>query len=328
MLSAQDCPVEWARFCNAGYIYDVQISRNDKNEPSAIFVKSLLNNAIAGVSRKINLRVRETSELNKNVTDGQTAISYSSDIKLESDNDVRLLNTETKYDELSKVGYAIAFINKGSASKYWTNETELALKGISNLASQMEYHISNNDLVAAKSDLASIDPFYEKFDLALTWLNICDCPSAIYSDFLNQLWTHRQHIEHLSSRLRHGTTIYLEWQTPPSEYGSKMARDGLISELSSKERSFVDNASEVMWHITISSSIVRQQTLQVSEHIVYLSYVEAYMKIVDTKRNICTYEGSFTSKGADPQAFDKATQNAYKNLDQQLKKTIELKLSE
>lgn len=119
---AQDYPPEWIHYASGDYLFDIQSDHNSRNQSEMEFRNYLLNIARTNIAKQIRMRVRDFAELNKESIDGNTAIAYTSETQFSTDVDLKFVETKTCYDSDAKHGYAIAYIDKHAACRYYQNE--------------------------------------------------------------------------------------------------------------------------------------------------------------------------------------------------------------
>ena len=200
---AQGYPSEWVEYTYSGYLYAIESDNNYKNLSETDFKNYLLDIARTNLAKQIQIRVHDVADLNKQAINGRTSIEYSSQTNFSTDVNLKLLETKTIYDTVSKKGYAIAYINRNNACNYYQNELTLIYTQITNSISIAEDFISEGFKSKAQSELEASRELLEMKNEPLFWINIFGAPQSTLIQWQDTFNSAEQCIESILEDLEH-----------------------------------------------------------------------------------------------------------------------------
>lgn len=321
-VKAQQYPSEWEKYTQDGYMYDIQSDNNDRNLSESAFKNNLLNIARTNLAKQIEVRVQDVAQLNKASVDGHTSISYLSNTKFSTDVNLKLVETKTIYNSASKIGYAIAYINREAARNYYKNELSLLYNKVNNSITLAENFISSGFKGKAQAELGSSLQQFVLVDEPLFWLNVFGTSLPELTEWQTRFGAVEQNIKQMLADLKHGTVIYLSctadvfgkpYPTLQNELKGILAADGC---------SFTDNPTNADWAITITCSAREYSNVKIGNSNSYFSYVDAQIvidKVVTSQR---IYEDEISVKGGHIFGYSEAAKVGYKDIKQQIGKII------
>lgn len=321
-VKAQQYPPEWIRFTYSGYMHDIQSDSNDRNLSETDFKNYLLSIARANLAKQIQVRVQDVAELSKQSTNGQTSITYSSSTNFSTDVNLKLVETRTTYNSISKMGYAIAYIDKEVARNYYKNELSLRYNKINNSIALAENFVSAGFKSKAQSELEASREHIIAADEPLFWMNIFGTSQSELTEWQNHFNMAEQHIKRMLTDLKHGTVIYLSctadifgkpYSTLQNELKGILAADGC---------SFTDNPMDADWVITVTCNTREYSNVKVGNSSSYFSYVDARLVIDKTITSQRIYEDEISVKGGHTFGYPEAARAGYKEIKQEIGKII------
>lgn len=321
-LKAQQYPPEWVKYTYGGYMYDIQSDSNNRNLPETDFKNYLLNIARTNLAKQIQVRVKDVAELSKQSVDGRTAIAYSSNTRFSTDVNMKLVETKTTYNPLSRTGNAIAYIDRTAARNYYNNELTLVHNKINNSIKLAENYVAAGFKSKARSELESSQKQFALVDESLFWMNIFGASQSDLTEWQERLNTAEQMIKRMLADLKHGTVICLScnadifgrpYPTLQNEIKGVLAADGC---------SFTDNPAAADWVIAVTCNAREYSNVYIGNSSSYFSYVDAQIvidKVITSQR---IYEDEISVKGGHSFGYAEAAKAGYKEIKQEIGKVI------
>ena len=327
-MEAQQYPAEWARFTTTDYFYDIENGSNDKNLDEARFKNDLLDLARTNLSKQIQIRVTEMSNLDKNVVDGHTMIQFSSQSSFSTDLDLRLAETRSEYDPSTETQYAIAYINKVEACNFYKNELQRMISKVNNAIDIADNHISKGFKSKAKEELQHALPVFEQMEAPFFWLNIFGLPDYQIQQYVSQVNSSEQTVKAKLADLEHGTAYCVVCDADNFGTAYPKLQNEVKGELSKMGCNFVDDPTKADFVIRISASAREYNMLSTPAGSAYFSYVDAAIVIDKNATGQRVYEDEISVKGSHTLSYKEAGRDGYnkvsKEIIKMLKDNIEL----
>lgn len=327
-VKAQQYPPEWVKFTYGGYVYDIQSDSNDRNLPETDFKNYLLNIARTNLAKQIQVRVQDVAELNKLSVNGRTAITYSSNTGFSTDVNLKLVETKTIYNSISKMGHAIAYIDRDAARNYYKNELSLIYNKITNSIAVAENFIAVGFKPKAQTELKASQKQFALVDEPLFWMNIFGTSQSELTEWQGRFNVAEQTVKRMLADLKHGTLICLScnadifgksYPTLQNELKGLMAADGC---------SFTDDPEDADWVITITCNAREHSNVKIGNSNSYFSYVDAQVivdKVITSQR---IYEDEISVKGGHTFGYIDAAKAGYKEIKQKIGEIIRNSIKE
>lgn len=321
-VNAQQYPPEWVKYTYGGYVYDIQSDSNDRNLSETDFKNYLLNIARTNLAKQIQVQVKDVAELNKLSVNGRTAITYSSNTNFSTDVNLKLVETKTAYESASKMGYAIAYIDRDAARNYYKNELTLVYNKINNSIALAENFVSAGFKSKAQAELEASLKLFAQVDEPLFWMNIFGASQSELSEWQEQFNAAEQNIKRMLAELKHGTVIYLSCSADMFGKSYPTLQNELKGMLAADGCSFTDNPTDADWAITITCNAREYSNVRIGNTNSYFSYVDAQIvidKVITSQR---IYEDEVSVKGGHTFGYSDAARAGYKEIKQQIGKII------
>lgn len=321
-VKAQQYPPEWGKYTYGGYMYDIQSDSNDRNLSETDFKDYLLNIARTNLAKQIQICVQDVAELNKLSVNGRTAITYSSSTSFSTDVNLKLVETMTTYSPISKMGYAIAYIDRDAARNYYKNELTLVYNKISNSISLAENFINAGFKSKAQTELESSLKQFALVDEPLFWMNIFGASQSELTEWQERFNMAEQRVKQMLADLKHGTVICLSCNADIFGRPYPALQNELKGILAADGCSFTDNPADADWVITVVCNAREHTNVNIGNSGSCFSYVDARIvidKVVTSQR---IYEDEISVKGGHTFGYDEAAKAGYKEIKQQLGKII------
>lgn len=324
-LIAQQYPPEWAKYTYGGYLYDIENGSNSQNINETQFINNLLNIARSNLAKKIEVSVKDNATLKKIAVNGKTTITYVSVTDFSTDlKNIKLLETDKKYDPATKRGFAVAFIEKEAARRYYRNELNTFFNKISNSLTIAQNYIATGFKYKAKTELESVLSEFGTIDESFFWLAVFDLPETELDPLLARRYALEQSVKQNLADLQHSTSIYLVCSADDSEKPENVRslQNKLKGELSKKGCNFTDNPTQADWCIRIDLSSREYSKVLVGNQTQYYAYADADISIdkVITSQQICNEH--LSKKGGHTFNYKEAIRAAYENLKEPLSALI------
>ena len=325
---AQQYPPEWVKYTHGGYVYDIQSDNNDRNLSETDFKDYLLSIARTNIAKQIQVQVQDIAKLSKASVDGRTSITYSSNTTFSTDVNLKLVETKTVYDPISKTGHAIAYIDRDAARNYYKNELTLVHNKVGNSITLAENFISSGFKSKAQAELESSQKQFILIDEPLVWLNVFGAPQSELVEWQGRFNATEQTIKQMLADLKHGTVICLSctadvfgkpYLTLQNELKGILAADGC---------SFTANPRNADWIITVKCKTREYSNVSIGQSNSYFAYVDAQIvidKVITSQR---IYEDAISVKGGHTFGYAEAAKAGYKEIKQQIGKIIKTSIEQ
>ncbi len=319
---AQECPPEWVRYTYGGYFYDIQSDNNNRHLSEADFKNYLLNIARASLAKQIKMSVHDSAEMNKTAMDGRTSISYSSNTKFSTDLDMKIVETKSLYSPSTGKGYAIAYIDRDAAKKYYTNELTLVKNKIANSIELANSYIEAGFKKKAELELDKSLSLFNSADETLFWLNIFGAGNHEINEWQRNFNLAEQDVKRRLAELKHATVICLScnadlfgkpYPALQNEVKGLLATDGC---------SFVNLPNKADWSIKITCTAEQHNVVKVGNVNSYIAYVNAHIVIEKAASSQRVYEDEVSVKGGHNLGYEQAAKKACNEIKVKLGNTI------
>lgn len=321
-IKAQQYPPEWVRFTYSGYMYDIQSDSNDRNMSETDFKNYLLNIARINLAKQIQVRVQDVAELNKQSVNGRTSITYSSSTNFSTDVNLKLVETRTAYNSISRMGYAIAYIDKEVAHNYYKNKLSLGYNKINNSIALAENFVSAGFKSKAQSELEASREHFAEADEPLFWMNIFGVSQLELGEWQERFNVAEQNVKRMLADLKHGTVICLSCTADIFGKPYYALQNELKGILAADGCSFTDDPTGADWVIAVTCNTREYSNVKVGNSNSYFSYVDARLvidKVITSQR---IYKDEISVKGGHTFGYSEAAKAGYKEIKQEIGKII------
>lgn len=317
-VAAQECPPEWGKYTYGGYLYDIQSDNNNRDLSEIDFRNYLLNIARTNLAKQIQIRVQDVAQLNKVSTNGSTAINYTSNTKFLTDVNMKLVETKTFYNPTLRKGYAIAYIDRDVALKYYRNELMLIYNNVNNSVVLADNFVSAGFKSRAQTELASSLKYFKSLHESLFWMNIFGASQSELSGWQQRFNAIEQDMHRKLADLKHGIVIYLSCNADIFGESYPTLQEELKGILSVEGCSFTSIPENADWLITIRCKARESSGVKFGSSNAYFSYVDAHViidKVITSQR---IYEDNVSVKGGHTLGYYDAAKDGYKSIKQRL----------
>ncbi len=318
VVNAQEYPTDWVLYTSGGYMYDIETDYNTKNQSETDFKNYLLNIARTNLAKQIQIKVEDVANLAKNSQNGITTINYSTNTSFSTNVELKLVETRTTYDANSKIGSAIAYIDKVRALNYYRNELLLLYNKLDNAVVLANNYIEAGFKSKAKDELENSTKLFTLVEEPIFWMNMFGCSQHEQKEMLDTFSSKEQNIKQMLSELQHSLTIYL--QCNADMFGNKyVALQGeLKGELSKLGCSFVNAPDAADYIVEVNASAREYNIYQMGNISTYHVYVDANYSITKAATMQRIYEDEISVKGSHTHNYGQAARAAYKDISKEL----------
>ncbi len=320
---AQTYPMEWSKYANEGHFFDIESGSNIQKMDETKFRNDLLDLARANLSKQIQVRVEEVSQLDKKAINGIADIQYASSRRYTTDLDLKLAKTETHTDIVTGEIFAIAYINKREACQYYENELQMLLKKMDNafqIAGNYEQQgfkmKAKNELQQALSELDSAEEIF-------FWFNIFGMPEQELQDYLDQTHGKEQALKSKIAELEHSVTYCVVCAA--DNFGKpypKLANE-VKGGLSASGCNFTDDPAAADYVIHIEASAREYNKANIGGSTACFAFVDVEVSIDKTATSQRIFEDELSVKGSHTLGFEEAAREAYKNTGKNIVKLLQ-----
>lgn len=312
--TGQNYPSKWIKFHSDGYIYAIESDMKPSNTSQTSFVNSLLDRARLNVAKQVNLSINDHAKLVKQSLNGITSVVYSSSTTYSTEATMRLLRTDSEYQQADGKGFAIAYLEKSEVCGYWSKEAERILLEQENGIAKAEKMIAMGYKEQAKPILEQLVAEYGEIDVPLVWLAISSYPENLYHSLLNRYTANVRKIDNSLLSLGHGITIFLDYHSDLFGEEYPVVLSQLSAKLSSNDRSFVDSPLEADWIVKINANAREGQATTIGNNAAYFAYVDVSTTIVKGSTAQTVFKDSFSIKEGDTRSMKQAAIAAFQHI--------------
>ena len=328
IILAQDFPPEWIKYTMGNYLYDIQSAHINRNQSETELKDYLTNNARLNLARQITTKVQDYSQLNKEAINGRSTIKYKSTSSFATDLEIKLVETKSYFDKSTGEGFAIAFIEKETGSRYYDNEISTLYSKISNSINLSKNYLSSGYKRKAQEELESCNTLMEKVDNSILWLNIFGVNSDLFNKWQDKFAGVSNEIKTMAAQLNHGVKIYLICHADIFGSSYSKLQNELKGLIASEGCEFVDRPTDSDWIIDINCNAREYSNVEIGRTETYITYVDAEIKIKNNRTSQCILEDEVTVKGGHTFGYKEAAKSAYKEIKQQLAQIIKDNISQ
>lgn len=307
-------PKAWSEYTTPLYLYDIQTDKNDRDVSESDFIGNLLDIARTNLAKQIQLYVNDTAILKKDAIDGRTSVQYSAQTKFVTDVNLKLVHTKTSYNPNDKTGAVIAYIDRKEAREFFAKNLSVAHNNISNIIRTAEDYISKGFKKKAAAEFKTASPYFRNVDEDLLWLNTFGASESEISLWKESFNESENIIKNRLADLEHGTVIFLTCTADLFGNPYTSLENEIKGILAKEGCSFTTHATDADWIIDISCHIGQTSSSQFGNNTVYVSYVDAVIKVDKTATGQTVLEDEIRAKGSDTRGFKEAATDAYKKI--------------
>ena len=322
LAKAQSYPLEWSKYANEGYFFDIESNSNSQQMDEAKFRNDLLDLARANLSKQIQVKVEEVSRLDKTAINGETSIHYSSSRRFTTKLDLKLAKTETYTDIVTGKVFAIAYINKREACQYYENELQMVVGKANNASQIAENYIRQGFKPKAKNELQQVLAELDSAEELFFWFNVFGMPEPQLHQRLSQVHQAEQSLKTNIAELEHGTTYCIICTADLfGEPFPKLEKE-VKGELSKAGCNFTSDPKEADYVIRIEASAREYNRASIAGSEAYFSYVDAAVAIDKNATGQRIFEDEIAVKGSHTLGFNEASREGYKNISQKISQIL------
>lgn len=325
---AQSYPLEWSKYTGGGHFFAIESGSNSQQTDEAKFRNDLLDLARANLSKQIQVKVEEVSQMDKTAINGNTDIQYASSRRFTTNLNLKLAKTETYTDIVTGKVSAIAYINKSEACQYYENELQMLLGKVDNAFQIAENYVQQGFKPKAKNELQRALAELDAAEELLFWFNIFGLPESQLQQRLSQVHQAEQSLKTSIAELEHSTTYCIVCTADHfGEPFPKLEKE-VKGELSKIGCNFTDAPEDADYVIRIEASAREYNKASIAGSEAYFSYVDVAVAIDKNATGQRIFEDETAVKGSHTIGFNEAARDAYKNTTKNivklLKESIEL----
>ena len=327
-MKAQNYPLEWSRYANEGYFFDIESGINTQKMDEIKFRNDLLDLARANLSKQIQVRVEEVSQLDKTAINGITDIQYASSRRFTTHLDLKLAKTESHTDIVTGKVFAIAYIYKREACQYYENELQMLLGKVDNAFQVAQNYEQQGFKQKAKTELqqalTDLDSSEEKF----FWFNVFGLDEQQLHNYMDQTYQKELSIKSKLAELEHSITFCVVCVADNfgKEY-PKLEKE-VKGELSASGCNFTDDPATADYVIRIEASTREYNKTSNGSNTAFFTYVDAVVSIDKNATGQRIFEDEISVKGSHTLGFEEAAREGYKKVSKEvnnmLKENIKL----
>lgn len=325
---AQNYPLEWSTYMSDAYFHAIESGMNEKKLPEERFRNDLLDIARTNLAKQIEVKVKEVSQMNKEVVNGNTNIYYTSQRNLSTSVDLKFAKSKSNIDIVTGKQYVIVYINKEEACKYYENDVVMLLGQINNSITIADNYISTGFKSKARAELQNALSLFGNSDEMFFWLNVYGMPDYRLQKYHEQMNQKEQLIKSKLGELEYGTTYYVVCTADNLGKSYPKLRNEIKGDLSTSGCNFVDDPNQADYVINIDASAREYNVITNAGSIAYFTYVDAVITIDKIATHQRIYEDEISVKGSHTISYDEAGRDAYKKIRKEickmLKENIEL----
>lgn len=315
-------PLEWSRYTNDGYFYDIERGINSEQIDEIRFRNDLLNLARSNLSKQIQVKVEEISQLDKISNNGVTDIQYASSVRFTTDLELKFAKTESYTDIVTGEIFVIAFINKREACQCYENEIQMLLRKVDNAEQIAENYERQGFKMKAKVELQQALSELNSADEIFFWLNILGMPEQQLRYYVDQTHGKEQSLKSKLAGLEHGVTYCIVCVADSFGKSYTKLANEVKGGLSASGCSFTEDPAAADYVIQINASAREYNKANIGGSAAYFVFVDAAIAIEKTATGQLILEDEISVKGSHTLGFEEAAREAYKNTSQRIVKLL------
>lgn len=326
-VSQDQYPKAWESYTGGGYFAEIQSDFNTKGWSESAFVNQLLNFARTNLAKQLKVQVSDHAVMSKQSFNGRTSVRYQATTEFSTDLELKLVETRTHYDPLTKEGFAIAFIDKAAARRFYANEVQVVLNGGVNALTLADNYAKNGFKARAQAELQQAIPTMDKFVDLYMWLSFFDYPQEELAAMMEQQNAVEQAIKQTLADLEHATVVCVVCKA--DLFGSAYPlQNELKGTIAIDGCSFTDNPKEAQWLVTVRVQARKSHTVQIGSMTSYIAYLDAEVTIDKQITNQRIYENAVTVKGGHPRGYSEAARAGFKELKAEIGKIMRTNITQ
>lgn len=317
-VQAQNYPSEWVKYTSDDYFHDIEIGHNRQNLPETHFKNDLLDFARTNLSKQVQVRVSEVSNMDKSVVDGRSSILYTSMRSVSTDVNMQLAETRTQFDPISEKLYVIAYINKEEACIFYRNDIQMRINNLNNTLSIADNYINTGFKAKAKTELENALPQFDGAGKSFFWLNVFGMPEYQLNQYLDQVNRLEQTVKAKLAELEHGVTYCVVCNAENFGKSYSKLQNELKGELSKMGCNFVDDPKSADYVIHVDAASREYNQMNTAGGLAYFSYVDASVAIDKNVTGQRIFEDEISVKGSHTLSFEEAGREGYKRVSKEI----------
>lgn len=321
-LSGQNYPSAWKQYTGDGYMSAIQYDKNLYGKSEADFMNCITDAARVGLAKQIQIKISDHAVLNKISVNGRSATTYSSSTEFSTELNIKSVEIKSYYNQLTKEGHAIAYINKSRAISTYIKEIRIIFNRINSAIAVSDTYISTGFKTKARAELNNIKGEFSKLDEPFFWLGIFDCPDYELDDLLAERMLLEQSLTRKLSALQHGINICVKCTADLFGTPYQQLAGDVKETLSNIGCSFCDDPKDADWVITVRSAAEEYNCMKIGGSSAYFSYIHANLSVFKTATGQKIYEGEITEKGSHTHNYNQAARDGYKKIARQISEIL------
>lgn len=310
---AQNYPSEWAKYTSDEYFHDIE---------SAQYKQDALDLARSNLAKQIQVRVKEVSQIDKQVLNGRSSVYYNSQKDLSTDVDMDLAQTLSHYNNDLGKYYVIAYINKEEACNYYENEIKMLISNIGSHIAIADNYISTGFNTKAKEELQNTLALFNQKDKPLFWLNVFGLDEYKIQQYLNKINSNEQIVKSKLADLEYGTTYCVVCDADNFGKVYPKLKNEIKGELSASGCNFVDDPNQADYVIYIDASSREYNQVSNPGGNAYFTYVDASIAIDKKATGQRIFEDEISVKGSHTLSYDEAGRDGFKKISKEISKML------
>lgn len=310
----QQYPPEWIRYTYDNYLYAIEKGVNGKQLSETAFKEGLLKAAQANLARQIEIRITEDAKISKVSEDGHSSVTYVSNTQYSTDVTLNIVETRTYYDVSTRQGYAIAFIDKGTALRYWLNEYNVLAGKAQNALDVAQAYMETGFKDRAKSELVDAGSLFPEMDESLSWLGVFDISASEMAGLLSRRNFLNQSVKQMLADLEYGVAIYVDCSADVFGMPYPSLAGSVKSVLAGDGCNFSDDYDSSDWMVKIVGTSREHNAVAAGSQTLYFVYVDVQIQIEKKSTGQMIYEDVLSIKGGHGTGYAEAARSAYKKL--------------
>lgn len=319
---AQSYPLEWSNYTGQGYFFAIESGNNNEQKDEAKFRNDLLDLARANLSKQIQVKVEEVSQMDKTAIDGTSHIQYASSRRFTTDLNLRLAKTECHTDIVTGKVFAIAYINKREASQYYENELQMLLSKVDNASQIAENYVQQGFKLKAKNELQQALAELESTEEILFWFNVFGMSEQQFQQKIGQVHQAEQSLKTKIAELEHSTTYCIICTADNFGQPYPKLENEVKGKLSTLGCNFTEDPTNADYVIRIVASAREYNKANIAGSEAYFTYVDAEISIENNITGQRIFEDEISIKGSHTLGFEEAARDGYRNVSKEIGRVL------
>lgn len=307
---AQNYPLEWSVYMSDAYFHAIESGMNENKLPEEKFRNDLLDIARANLAKQIEVKVKEVSQMSKEVVNGNANIYYTSQRNLSTSVDLKFAKSKSNIDIVTGKQYVIVYINKEEACKYYENDVVMLLGQINNSITIADNYTKTGFKSKAQAELQSALSLFSNFDETFFWLNVYGMPDYRLQQYREQMYQKEQLIKSKLGELEYGTSYCVVCTADNFGKSYTKLKNEIKGDLSNSGCNFTDDPAMADYIIYIDASAREYNTINGA----YFTYVDAVVAIDKQATGQRIFEDEISVKGSHTFNYEEAGRDGYKKI--------------